>query len=176
MKKLQRLLVISGFVFLTSCAMSPNKDIKISAETDPKAQLSGYKTFAWLSSAEIVYDPKGQWEPPNIDIDSELEWLIGRELRNKGLTQVGANPDLMISYMSGVDMTAKELMKNSEQKMEIFENVPKAALVIVMVDTATGNPVWGAVAVGDVHADRTVSTIRSRLDFAVKGMFEQMKF
>jgi len=176
MKKIPITLVVLGLVFLTSCATAPNKDIKISVESDPKVQLNGYKTFSWLASAEIVYDPKGQWEPSNIDIDSELEWLIGRELRNKGLTQVGENPDLMITYMSGVDMTATELVKDSTQKLDILENIPKAALVIVMLDAATGNPVWGAVAVGDVHENRTASHIRSRLDFAVKGMFEKMRF
>jgi len=144
MKKLTVLLIVTGFIFLTSCATTtttPTKDIKISTESDPKVQLNGYKTFAWLASAEVLYDPKGQWEPSNVDIDSELEWLIGRELRSKGLTQVGENPDVMIAYMAGVDMAAKEIVKDSEQQLDVLKNVPKAALVIVMIDPATGKPV-----------------------------------
>jgi len=177
MKKLTMLLIATGVVFLTSCTtMTPTKDIKISTESDPKVQLNGYKTFAWLASAEVLYDPKGQWEPSNVDIDSELEWLIGRELRSKGLTQVGENPDVMIAYMAGVDMAAKEIVKDSEQQLDVLKNVPKAALVIVMIDPATGNPVWGGVAVGDVSSDRSEASIRNRLDYAVKGMFKQMKY
>ncbi len=176
MKKLGLLLVAVGAVLLTSCATTPYSDIKISTEADANIQLSQYKTFSWLASAQVVYDPKGQWEPANVDIDSELEWLIGRELRNKGLAQVGKDPDVMIAYMSGVDMTATEFIKDAEQKLEILENAPKAALVVVIIDTATGNPVWGGVALGDVHADRSASNIRSRLDFAVKEMFKEMKY
>jgi hypothetical protein len=93
------LIVLSAvFLLLTGCASSVTKDIIVDTDVDPKANLKGYSSYAWLGSASIVYDPEGQWEPPQFDMDNEVKFLIDRELRAHGMTetnrsgQQSANP------------------------------------------------------------------------------------
>ena len=79
MKK--HLIAISAaFLLLAGCASTMTKDIRVETEADPKANLAGYSCYTWLGSAAIIYDPEGQWEPPEFDMDNEIRFLIDREL------------------------------------------------------------------------------------------------
>jgi hypothetical protein len=78
-------LLLSGSLF--GCATA-TKDIRVETESAPGVNLSGYTTYAWAGSAEVVNDPHGNWEPPGFDADAELRFLINRELRGKGMQEV----------------------------------------------------------------------------------------
>ena len=75
MKKIYIVMAAFLFLFITGCS-TLTQDIEVDAEADPKANLAGYKTYAWLGSAAILYDPRGKWEPPQFDADAEIKWLI----------------------------------------------------------------------------------------------------
>ncbi len=49
--------------------------------------------------------------------------------------------------------------------------VPKAALLIALVDANTGYTVWVGYAVGDAQQQQTIESIRTRIDYAVKEIF-----
>ena len=157
--------------FIASCA-AVTSDIKVDAEADPKANIKGYKTYVWLGSAEILYDPAGRWEPPGFDADSEVKWLIDRELRKRGMMEVNTNPDMIIGFIAGIDMAALELTENPEKTITIIQNVPKGALALVFVDASTGYPIWIGQAVGDIQQEPNTETVRKRLDYAVSEMFK----
>ena len=70
MRKIIQFTSLAFIMLLTACTSTPTKDIKVDAEADPKASFSGYKTYAWLASAQILFDPDGQWEPRNVDLDA----------------------------------------------------------------------------------------------------------
>ena len=53
-------IFIIVLMLLAGCASVPTKDIQVDAQADPKANFSGYKTYAWLGAAAIVNDPYGQ--------------------------------------------------------------------------------------------------------------------
>ena len=72
MQKFYAALVAFLFLSITACTSPLVKDIEVDAEADPKANLAGYKTYAWLGSAAILYDPKGRWEPPQFDADADF--------------------------------------------------------------------------------------------------------
>lgn len=176
MKKIYATFVVLLFLFITACASPLTQDIEVDAEADPKANLTGYKTYAWLGSAAILYDPRGKWEPPAFDADAEIKFLIDRELRNRGIKEVAVNPDLIVGFAAGIDMEALELVENKETKLQVLENVPKGSLVIVLIDGATGNPVWASAALGNVQQQEISSDdVRKRLDYAVTQMFKLMK-
>ena len=80
----------------------------------------------------------------------------------------------MVAYVAGADMAATELVKDAITKFDVVKNAPKAALVIVLIDAQTGNAVWAGVAKGDVQQNRTESSIKKRLDYAVHTMFSKM--
>jgi hypothetical protein len=164
-------MVVVVMLLFAACATAPT-DIKVSAEADPKVNLSGYKTYAWLVSAKILNDPEGKWEPPQFDADAEIKWLIDRELRKRGIMEVTTNPDIIIGYAAGIDMEALELKENPETKMIMVENAPKGALALVFIDASTGFPIWAGVAEADIQENPSMDLVRKRLDYAVSEMFK----
>jgi len=175
MKKLNSALVALLILFITACASPLTQDIEVDADADPKANLAGYKTYAWLGSAAILYDPKGRWEPPEFDADAEIKFLIDRELRKRGMQEVAVNPDMIVGYAAGIDMEALQLVEDKEAKLQVLQNVPTGSLVIVLIDGNTGNPVWASAAVANVQQEISTADVRKRLDYAVTQMFKLMK-
>lgn len=163
--------VVAG-VALTACASTLTKDIKVEAESNPGFDISQYKTYAWLGSAQVVNDPQGQWEPPEFDADSELRWLMDRELRGRGMSEVTRNPDLIIAFAAGVDMAALELKEDPRKNINMLQRIPKGALVVLFIDGNTGNPVWAGSAIGNIHEEISSADVKKRLDYAVTRMFD----
>lgn len=166
-------VLLVGILF-SGCASVPTKDIKLDAQSDPKANFAGYKTYAWLGSAAIVNDPKGQWEPPAFDADSEVKFLIDRELRKRGISESNINPDLVVAFAAGVDMDALELKENPETKMEMLTNVPQGGLLIVFMDSETGFVIWVGAATAEVQEQVDEKIVKARLDYAVTQLFKKL--
>jgi len=166
------MLVIS--LFITTACATMTKDISVDSEMDTKANMSGYKTYAWLGAAAIMYDPEGRWEPPNIDLDAEIKYQIDSNLRKRGITEVAMQPDLIVAYAAGIDMTALKLSEDAETKLPILKNVPKGALAVILIDSGTGEPVWVGVAQGDIKEDPPVDVVKKRLSYAVDQMFKKL--
>ena len=77
-----------------------------------------------------------------------------------------------MAFAAGVDMTSLELKEDPESKKEVLTNVPKAALVIALIDAKTGYTVWLGFAEGDVQEQQTIENIRARIDYAVTEIFK----
>jgi hypothetical protein len=164
----------TSLLLLAGCATSVTKDIMVETDIDPKANLSGYSSYAWLGAASIVFDDKGQWEPPQFDADAEIKFLIDRELRDHGMTENSVNPDLIVAYAAGIDMDSMEMKTDPETDLEVLENVPVGALSVILIDAGTELAVWAGVATADIKEDATPETTRKRLDFAVSEMFSKL--
>lgn len=170
--KIIKLYIGLAFVMvLTACTTAPTQDIKIDADADPKANFSGYKTYAWFAAAQILFDPDGQWEPRDVDIDAEVQFIINSELRKRGMSEVSSNPDMLVAYAAGVDMTTLGLKENPDTREKLLENIPSAALVIALIDADTGYVMWLAEAVGEVQQQADAATVRARLEYAIGEMF-----
>jgi len=159
---------------ISGCASSVTKDIMVETDSDPKANHSGYTSYAWLGSAAIVFDEKGQWEPPQFDADAEIKFLIDRELRDHGMTEDSVNPDLVVAYAAGIDMDSMDIKIDPESGIEALENVPAGALIVIMIDADTGLAIWAGIATADVQESPTAETTKARLDFAVSEMFSKL--
>jgi len=169
-------IVLSAvLLLLAGCASSVTKDIMVDTDVDPKANLEGYTSYAWLGSAAIVYDPEGQWEPPQFDADAEIKFLIDRELRAHGMTESSSNPDLIVAFAAGIDMATMEIKTDPDSKLETLENVPMGALSVVLIDAKTGFAIWGGIATAEVQQNPDQEIIKQRLDYAVSSMFKQLK-
>ena len=171
MKQTLRLLTLSMIVLLTACSTVPTSDISVDAESDPRASFSGFKTYAWLASAQVLFDPEGQWEPRNVDIDAEVESIINSELQKRGITEVNTDPDMMVAYAAGVDMTTLGLKENPETGEKLLENIPGAALVVALIDAESGYVIWIGEAVGEVQQQADEATVRARIEYAIREMF-----
>ena len=171
MKRITRLATLAFVLLLTACSTVPTKDIKVDAEADPKASFSGYKTYAWLAAAQLLHDPEGQWEPRNVDLDTEIQLMIKGQLNQRGIVEVSTKPDMFVAYAAGVDMAALGLKQNPETGEKMLENIPRAALVVALVDAETGYVIWLSEAVGEVQQQVDAATVRARLDYAIRDMF-----
>ncbi len=171
-KLLFALLLIA--IFTTSCTTLTG-DIEVETHVNPDVNFDAYSSYAWVGSAKIVFDPIGQWEQPTLDTDEEVKFNINRELRNKGLYEAEKDPDLLIVFAAGVDMTFLELKEDPASKKEVLTNVPKAALIIALIDADTGYTVWMGFAEGDVQEQQTIENIRTRIDYAVSEIFKSFK-
>ena len=154
----------------TSCATLTD-DIEVETHANPDIDYQDYKTYAWLGSAQIIFDPVGQWEQPTLDTDEEVKFVVNRELRARGLHQVTNKPDLLVAFAAGVDTAQLELKENPNSTKKMMTNVPKAALLIALVDAKTGYTVWLGYAVGDAQQQQSIESIRTRIDYAVKEIF-----
>ena len=172
MNKFYLVLLSTLLLLLTACA-SVTKDIQVDAKTDPKANLSGYKTYTWLGSAAILNDPEKKWHPPEIQVSDEIKFLIDRELRNKGIILADASEaDLAIVFFLGIDMAAMKLKKDPGTNEELLTNVPEGGLIVALIDAESGFVVWLGVAVADYKAGQYTETeVRQRLDYAISRMF-----
>ena len=155
----------------TSSCATLTDDIEVETHANPDVNYDVYKTYAWAGSAQIIFDPVGQWEQPTLDTDEEVKFVINRELRARGLHQVTNHPDLLVAFAAGIDTTILELKENPNNDKKIMTTVPKAALLIALVDANTGYTVWVGYAVGDAQQQQTIESIRTRIDYAVKEIF-----
>ncbi len=171
------LFILAVFIIIsvTSSCATLTDDIEVESHANPDIDYGKYKTYAWAGSTQIIYDPIGQWEQPTLDMDEEVRAVINRELRNYGIHQVEQNPDLLVAFAAGIDTTALELKEDPNSDKKILTNVPKAALVIALIDTNTRYVVWLGYAVGDVQQQQSVENIRTRIDYAVSEILKPYK-
>ena len=173
MNRTYTLLFASVVMLFAGCATTPTKDIQVEAQTDPKAKMSGYKTYTWLMSAAILNDAYGQWEPPAFDADTEIKHLIDRELRKRGLSEKSVNPDMVVAFAAGIDMDALEVKVDPNGDMRAL-NVPTGGLAVMLVDSQTGYIIWMGVATADVQDRPDTQTAKARLDYAVTKLFRKL--
>ncbi len=172
MKKIILVIMVMAW-FITGCSTFPKDDIKIETEAAAKVDFSGYKTYAWLGAAGILYDPHGHWEPPALDADAEMVFLVNSALRDSGMTEVMSEPDMLVAYALGADMEALKLKQNPETKLTSLENVPQIGLVVVLIDSETGFVTWVGIATGEIkNLDSEI--VKKRLEYAVNAMFNEL--
>ena len=173
---MKRLIVVAFsmlLLMLTGCS-TVTQDIQISAEADPKISFSGYKNYAWLGATGIMFDEAGRWRPPAFDADTEVKFNIDRELRARGMSESDTKPDLLVAFAAGIDMDNIEFVKNDKNELETLKNVPKGALLIVLVDAGSGLPIWVGAAAADIQEHVDSETAKLRLNYAVTEMFKKL--
>jgi len=172
MKKILSLSLIISTLILSACNTTPTQDIQVKSALAVDAQLKNYQNYSWTGFAAVLNDPEEKWQPAGVDVTATIKSLIDRELQQKKLTKVeNDESDLAISFFAGVDMEAQSLKAAPNSDVEIPKNVPKAALVIIAIDTKTDYVVWVGVATGDVITKPTAETMQARLDYAITEIF-----
>ncbi|MEN8107422.1 MAG: DUF4136 domain-containing protein [Pseudomonadota bacterium] len=160
-------------VLVMACATVDTTDIEVVGKTRPGTDFSNYKTYTWLESAQIVNDPFGQWEPPDFDADSVVKKQVDRELGKRGMTLAGTDPDLQVFFVAGIDMVDPVWREDPDRALPTLQNVPKGALLVVLIDGATRVPVWVGVAGAEIRKQQEPGTARKRLEYAIIEMFRQ---
>lgn len=166
--------LILSFLLLSGCATIQTGDINIETAADNKVDFSGYTSYAWFAAAGILRDPEGKWEPPGFDADAEIQFLVNREFRKRGLTETGNNPDFLVAYVLGVNMTALKLKEIPESNIRTLENVPKGALVLLLIDPQSSKAIWAGLATAETQQGLDRETRKKRLDYVITNMLRQL--
>jgi len=168
------ILFTMSFLFLSGCATFPTSDIEIETAVDTKVNIAGYERYGWLAAAGSLRDPEGKWEPPGFDADKEIMFLVDRELRKRGMTETTRNPDLLVAYVLGVDMSALELKEDPETKLYDVENIPGGGLLLVLIDPGTMKAVWVGTATAEIQKDLDTETRKKRIDYVITKMLKEL--
>ena len=159
---------------LAACASQAVKDIEVTTRRQPDFDPGNYRSYAWLKTAQIVNDPLGQWEPPAFDADAEVTRLVDRELAKHGFAGTNSNPDLLVTFIAGIDMADLKLRDDPDKNgKETLQNIPRGALVVILVDAASRERLWVGVAMADIGRQLDSTIVRRRLDYAISGMFRE---
>ena len=172
--KILNVAVLAVVLILMSGCASVTSDIIVDAKTAPTVDFSGYKTYAWLGEGAVLNDPDKKWQPPKMNVAGDIKYLIDRELRKRDIYSTVSEPELAVVFFMGVDMEAMKLKMDPQTKKEMMENVPKAALVIALIDTKTKLVAWIGRATAEIHENPSDEIVRERLDYAVTQMMKKM--
>jgi hypothetical protein len=129
------LLAVPGAALAGACSSSvPTSDIQVRSAADQKANLAGYKTFAWLGSNSTRVDRTGVWAEKDFDARTELEFLVDQALRRHGLTVSQGDPDLLVDSSILAEVRDVEEKKVEDEKNErrdalTFDAVGEGALL-----------------------------------------------
>ena len=171
---MRKLFLSIPLLFLLAGCTQYAKDIRVKTEVGVNADLSAYKSYAWLDTISTLNDPGGKWQPPGVDIAADIKLLIDRELRKRGLQLNTRNPDILVSFQLGANMQALKLIKSSKSKQDVLINVPDATLMVVLIDAASRNIIWISKAEAEIQQDRDAELVRKRIDYTITEMFKAL--
>jgi len=161
---------------LAACSPSvPTSDIKVQSAADNKANLGGYKTFAWLESDSELLDKTGVWVEKDFDAQKEIEFLVDQALRKHGLTASQGEPDLLVSSVILAEVQDVDEKQTKRREGVTFDPVGEGALVVELIDAETEKTVWIGGAKGDIRHSRTTEESKQRLAYAVEEMFKTLQ-
>jgi hypothetical protein len=168
-------VAVLGAALCLSCASTPTSDIRVHSAADAKANLAAYKSYAWDLNAGVIQDRTGAWVPKDLDTQSEVQFLIDKKLRDRGLTVAQQSPDLLVSMLIAADVSEVQAMKTKHGDAAAgLDPVGKGALLVELVDNQTGKTVWLGAAEGDVRGSNSVEVSKQRLAYAVDKLFDQL--
>lgn len=168
-----KFILFTTILVITSCA-TLTSDIDVETHSDPGFHYKEYKTYAWADSAQIAFDPVGQWEQPTLNTDDEVRYIINRELSARNINLGETDPDLLITFAAGIDTAVLGLKEQPDSDTDIIPIVPKAALVIALIDARTGYTLWLGYATANAQEQQSIENIRARIDFAISAIFKTL--
>ena len=179
-KRGQKLVLVALLAALSSallgaCSSSvATSDIKVQSAADDKANLAGYKTFAWLGSDSTLVDHTGVWAEKDFDARTEVEFLVDQALRRHGLTVSQGEPDLLVDLSIIAEVQDVEEKETKRRQGLTFDPVGEGALVVELIDNQTEKTVWIGGAKGDLRHSRSTDETKQRLAYAVDEMFKTL--
>jgi uncharacterized protein DUF4136 len=169
-----KIIGLSCLLLVSACAKVPTSDIKTRAAADDTVKFSGFQTYTWFGGIGVVKDDTGRWDNGDIDVATELKFAIDRSMRDRGLNESSANPDLLVGFLIVADVNQLREVSDRGGKVSAIEGVGKSALVIEMIDARTKHTVWVGAAAGDAKTGRSSAELKGRLDYAVAELFDDL--
>lgn len=157
----------------TGCAASTH-DIQVASLPMNGFAASRFPTYAWAPGVATLSDPAGIWTAPAFDVEQVLRDSIGRELGARGMRFAVGQPDALVRYKIAVAIRQVPLRPSAGAEPAALD-VSTAELVVEIFDGRSGAPLWLGRANAAASAEgRPADEVQSRIDHAVKKMFEAL--
>lgn len=167
-------IALPCFLLVCACAKAPTSDIKTAAAVDETIKFSGYQTYGWFAGIGVLKDDSGRWDNGNVDVAAELKFKIDKAMRDRGLNESSANPQLLIGFLIAANLDQLKEISDRGGKVSSVEGVGKSALVVELIDASTKHTVWVGAAAGDAQTGRSTDELKERLDYAVTELFKAL--
>jgi hypothetical protein len=170
-----RVLIILALIAVSIGTVNAQK---VKVQSDPRADFSKYKTYAW-----------DQGMLPNPIIKQYIVAAVDRAMTGKGLQKVEGEPDLVLSALI---FTQSDLTMTNPSWAPVLNSiatgipatsqpwpVTEGTLVIGMSDATTKNGVWRGTATHTLENGptgdrvRDAKTVEKPINKAVQKMFKQ---
>ncbi len=171
---------IAGLTLIVaSCLVPPIFADKVQTQTGENVDFSRYQTYQWFPPRVLTKVGVVEDHPAN----SALKEVIGRELSNRGMSEVASGGDLMIqAYVLTESVPQLEAvllalgMENPKwgtaQVATMGRYNRQGTLCINLIDPRTKKSVWIAMATGSLPSRTlTPAEIRAKFGKAATKMF-----
>jgi hypothetical protein len=172
-KRLIPILLISAL----AAGCSPMFDV--SADFDPDANFSSYRTYDLMESSETGLSSRAaeKFADRHEVMVAELTTSINEYMQAKGFSWDSEDPDILVAYYVGVrdEIFASDfgLDYNDITGAAAIQQVQDGSIRIDFVDPRLKKVVWTAVGFGAVNRDPTAEMIRKNINRAVKKLLDQ---
>ena len=166
MKILRLVLVLIFIICVTGCS-----SITIDDDFFNTADLTSYKSFDWITRPHailIVNEGRGQ-------VEKLLKESVNDQLTARGLSQKADNPDLLISYLVGAQLTNTDdsSYKVDEQNNLAAQPYSEGAILLDFVDGKTRELLWRVAAFGIEDRTPTPEKNKEIIEKTVERMFKK---
>jgi len=146
-------------------------DIHVAQESDPKANLSAYKTYQFIEESGVVAKSRSQAERyEDQRVAQTIELLINESLQKHGKRPTSKHPDFYVAYIGGSSDEAAKAHLNAKGK-EMVAKHGNAALLILLIDAKSGEVLRVATAEAEAkHLPQ--EQMQQRLRFAIEKMLK----
>jgi hypothetical protein len=164
--------------------MPPPAAAKVESFTDPKADFSQYKTFQWLPPRVLTKAGVDEDHPAA----PVLKDAVGRQLTQKGLSEVAEGGDLQIQTYVLTELTPQlealifapgfgdqgDIMTFGAPMATVGRYNKQGSLYLNLIDRRTKKSAWCAME-SKTLPNRTLKPdeLRSKLDKAAQNMFKK---
>jgi len=160
-------LVVLMLAGVTGCGVS-TRDIEVESVKSSKANLEGYKTYEIIKESGADDSLKHNKALKGLKVDADIKRMITAELAKRGKVAVAHDPDFFVAYVAGADMNAMQIKLDKEGRTTV-ENIPEAAMLLMLVDAETGSIIWLSTAEGEFKG-LPAEQQQARLKFAIQKM------
>jgi hypothetical protein len=120
--------------------------IQVQAETDPAADFTAWRSFAWA--------PEAAARKGNIDVDDLIRQEVETRLTERGYVLDADSPDFLVDYRAALESkSARENVSsnrgNRQGRGRSYDSL-EGSIVIEFLDPASTKVLWRGVAQDDV--------------------------
>jgi len=181
--KFQHLIPFLSLVVMSGCNLQestktevsiPTADIDVRAEINSCNRINGYNSYRWQPSTVKIENAEANWKLPGFDVDAELHALIDAQMQSKGYEKVDESGDMIIAYSAGVSFDTLNIKTEQKTLLDIFDNAPSAAMVLMLMDANCGQIIWAGRANGNLSQNADDELVKKRLAYVIKEVFSYL--